>query len=184
MVKNLKNKKVTVMGLGLHGGGVACVLWLAKHGAKVTVTDLKTKEELRSSLDKLKISEKRKLSLLKKHPIDEIDKAVGRVLKWTSRKNDEAAILTALREKDTWNDQVSIEDQIKENSKYLEQYRRLDNTKIGEYKVSVSYKYISFSYGRFYKEFSVVDKNFLEDLENFLHKISTHFTLSEWTKEI
>lgn len=41
------------MGLGLHGGGVACVNWLIKHGAKVTVTDLKSNKELRSSVDKL-----------------------------------------------------------------------------------------------------------------------------------
>ena len=46
----LKNKKVLVMGLGLHGGGVAVVNWLIKHGAKVTVTDLKTKKELAPSL--------------------------------------------------------------------------------------------------------------------------------------
>ncbi len=53
MSNNLKNKKVTVMGLGLHGGGVACVNWLAKQGAKVTVTDLKTKKDLRLSVDKV-----------------------------------------------------------------------------------------------------------------------------------
>ena len=51
---NFKGKKVTVMGLGLHGGGVAVVNWLVKHGAKVTVTDLKTKKELQSSIDEIK----------------------------------------------------------------------------------------------------------------------------------
>ncbi|MBI3290893.1 UDP-N-acetylmuramoyl-L-alanine--D-glutamate ligase [Candidatus Falkowbacteria bacterium] len=50
---DFKNKKVTVMGLGLHSGGVATVLWLVKHGAQVTVTDLKTKKELEPSLKKL-----------------------------------------------------------------------------------------------------------------------------------
>lgn len=50
----LKNKKVTVIGLGLHGGGVASVKWLVKHNAKVTVTDLRTKKELQQSLNKLK----------------------------------------------------------------------------------------------------------------------------------
>lgn len=49
-----KNKKVTVFGLGLHGGGIGIVEFLSKKGAKVVVTDLKTKEELRSSLEKLK----------------------------------------------------------------------------------------------------------------------------------
>ena len=52
---NLKGKKVTVMGLGLHGGGVATVLWLVKHGAKVTVTDLKSEKELALALNKLEI---------------------------------------------------------------------------------------------------------------------------------
>lgn len=51
---NLKGKKVLVMGLGLHGGGAAVVKWLVKHGAQVTVTDLKMKKELKASIDKLK----------------------------------------------------------------------------------------------------------------------------------
>ena len=44
MKYNFKNKKVVVMGLGLHGGGVAVTKWLVKHGSKVIVTDLKTKK--------------------------------------------------------------------------------------------------------------------------------------------
>ncbi len=34
-----KSKRVTVMGLGLHGGGLASALFFARHGARVTVTD-------------------------------------------------------------------------------------------------------------------------------------------------
>jgi len=48
-----QGKKVTVLGLGLHGGGVGIVKFLVKNGAKVVITDLKTKEELKSSLEKL-----------------------------------------------------------------------------------------------------------------------------------
>jgi UDP-N-acetylmuramoylalanine--D-glutamate ligase len=33
------SKRVTVMGLGLHGGGLASALFFARHGARVTVTD-------------------------------------------------------------------------------------------------------------------------------------------------
>jgi UDP-N-acetylmuramoylalanine--D-glutamate ligase len=40
--------------LGLHGGGVGIVKFLAEHGAKVIVTDLKTKEDLAVSIEKLK----------------------------------------------------------------------------------------------------------------------------------
>lgn len=53
-VDDLKGKKITVMGLGLHGGGIGTVRFLVSAGAKVTVTDLKFKEELSPSLEKLK----------------------------------------------------------------------------------------------------------------------------------
>ena len=53
-ITDLKEKKITVMGLGLHGGGVGTVRFLCEAGAKVTVTDLRSKEELVVSLEKLK----------------------------------------------------------------------------------------------------------------------------------
>lgn len=49
-----KGKKITVFGLGLHGGGVGVVKFLSQNGANVIVTDLNTKEKLASSLEKLK----------------------------------------------------------------------------------------------------------------------------------
>jgi UDP-N-acetylmuramoylalanine--D-glutamate ligase len=49
-----KNKKITVMGLGLLGRGVGDAKFLAQCGAKLIVTDLKTKEQLKSSIAKLK----------------------------------------------------------------------------------------------------------------------------------
>ena len=49
-----KGKRITVMGLGLLGRGVGDVAFLAECGADLTVTDLKTKEELKESLTKLK----------------------------------------------------------------------------------------------------------------------------------
>lgn len=51
---NLKGKHVLVMGLGLHGGGTGSVRFLAKRGARVTVTDLRTKKVLALSLEKLR----------------------------------------------------------------------------------------------------------------------------------
>lgn len=53
-LEDFKGKKIMVMGLGLHGGGIATVAFLSSLGAKVIVTDLKTKEELAPSLEKLK----------------------------------------------------------------------------------------------------------------------------------
>ncbi len=42
------------MGLGLHGGGIGTVRFLSSVGAKLVVTDLKSKEELAPALEKLK----------------------------------------------------------------------------------------------------------------------------------
>lgn len=42
------------MGLGLHGGGVSVARFFAEQGAKVLVTDLRHKSQLKPSLDKLK----------------------------------------------------------------------------------------------------------------------------------
>ncbi|MDE2399926.1 MAG: UDP-N-acetylmuramoyl-L-alanine--D-glutamate ligase [Patescibacteria group bacterium] len=52
--KEFKDKKITVMGLGLLGRGVGDAVFLAECGAKLVITDLKTKEQLKASLDKLK----------------------------------------------------------------------------------------------------------------------------------
>ncbi len=49
----LDARRVTVMGLGLHGGGLASALFFARRGAAVTVTDLKSEAELGSSIAKL-----------------------------------------------------------------------------------------------------------------------------------
>lgn len=49
-----KGKKITVMGLGLLGRGVGDALFLAECGADLIVTDLKTEDQLASSLYKLK----------------------------------------------------------------------------------------------------------------------------------
>ncbi|HEY5314213.1 MAG TPA: Mur ligase family protein, partial [Pirellulales bacterium] len=43
-------KRVTVMGLGRHGGGVGAARWLAQQGARVTVTDQLPAEALQASV--------------------------------------------------------------------------------------------------------------------------------------
>jgi UDP-N-acetylmuramoylalanine--D-glutamate ligase len=53
-IDELNGKKITVMGMGLHGGGVGIIKFLSEAGAKLVVTDLKSKEELELSLNKLK----------------------------------------------------------------------------------------------------------------------------------
>ena len=51
---SLKNKKITIMGLGLHGGGLGVAKYLVRSGAKLLISDIKTKKELKPSLDQLK----------------------------------------------------------------------------------------------------------------------------------
>ena len=52
-IEDIKDKKVTVMGLGLNGGGEAAVRFFLKKGAFVTVTDMKTEEQLKPTIEKL-----------------------------------------------------------------------------------------------------------------------------------
>ncbi len=50
---DIAGKKITVMGLGLNGGGEACVRFFLKHGATVTVTDMKSALDLAPTLKRL-----------------------------------------------------------------------------------------------------------------------------------
>jgi UDP-N-acetylmuramoylalanine--D-glutamate ligase len=50
---DLRGKRALVMGLGVHGGGLGVARFLVGQGAAVTVTDLRTPEQLQSSLDAL-----------------------------------------------------------------------------------------------------------------------------------
>lgn len=52
--KQFQGKRVLVVGLGLQGGGVGVAKFFAELGAKVTVTDKKTKEQLVQSIEQLK----------------------------------------------------------------------------------------------------------------------------------
>jgi UDP-N-acetylmuramoylalanine--D-glutamate ligase len=46
-------KKVLVMGLGVHGGGLGVARFMARNGARVRVTDLRTADQLRPSIEAL-----------------------------------------------------------------------------------------------------------------------------------
>jgi len=52
-VDSLKNRNVLVMGLGLFGGGVGATRFLVGQGARVTVTDLRSAEDLHASVQAL-----------------------------------------------------------------------------------------------------------------------------------
>lgn len=50
----IAQKRVLVMGLGVHGGGIDTVRWLARHGARLTITDIQSRAALTQSLAKLR----------------------------------------------------------------------------------------------------------------------------------
>ena len=49
----IRDKHVTVMGLGLNGGGEAAVRFFLKKGAYVLVTDMKTQQQLQTTVDRI-----------------------------------------------------------------------------------------------------------------------------------
>ncbi len=49
----IRNKNIVVLGLGLHGGGVATTKWLHSQGANLVVTDLRSETVLASSVAQL-----------------------------------------------------------------------------------------------------------------------------------
>jgi UDP-N-acetylmuramoylalanine--D-glutamate ligase len=53
-LSDIPSLRVTVMGLGLHGGGLASALFFAARGARVTVTDLRDADTLRPALDRIR----------------------------------------------------------------------------------------------------------------------------------
>ena len=52
-LEDLKGLNITVMGLGLNGGGAAAARYLSRHGASITATDLRTPEILAPTLKQL-----------------------------------------------------------------------------------------------------------------------------------
>src|SRR5260221_10238410 len=52
-MSDLKNQRVTVMGLGRFGGGIAVARWLVGQGANVLVTDKDPADKLAESVGQL-----------------------------------------------------------------------------------------------------------------------------------
>jgi UDP-N-acetylmuramoylalanine--D-glutamate ligase len=71
MIEEIKNKKVLIFGLGILGGGSEAVRWFYKNGAKLIITDKKTKKELLPSIEKLKKIKAK--YVLGKHRFEDID---------------------------------------------------------------------------------------------------------------
>jgi UDP-N-acetylmuramoylalanine--D-glutamate ligase len=52
-MEDFSGRRVLIMGLGLHGGGLESAKYLARHGAELTVTDLRDEKTLAPSIEKL-----------------------------------------------------------------------------------------------------------------------------------
>ncbi len=66
-----KGKKVLIFGLGILGGGVEAAKWFYKNGAKIIITDKKTKKELLPSIKRLKKIKAK--YILGEHRFEDID---------------------------------------------------------------------------------------------------------------
>ncbi len=91
--EDFKNKKVTVMGVGLHGGGAAAISFFSRSGARVIATDMKSEKELATSLKKLK-DLKNVEFVLGQHRMEDftnVDLVVkGPAISWSSKYIQEA----------------------------------------------------------------------------------------------
>ena len=73
--EDFRNKKITIMGLGINQGGLGVAMWLLKHGAYLTVTDLKDQHALVPSISELERSQiilSRKIGKGKIHRVEYI----------------------------------------------------------------------------------------------------------------
>lgn len=70
MLEYFKDKRITVMGLGLLGRGIEVTKFLAEQGAKLIVTDLKSASELASSVEELE-------EFVKQNKLSQINFALG-----------------------------------------------------------------------------------------------------------
>lgn len=99
-LEDIRGCRVTVMGLGLNGGGEASAAFFARHGAYVTVTDLKSARELSPSVELLRgdasLDQSRLRFVLGEHRIEDFSSA-DCVIKNPSVKIDGNKFLSAAR---------------------------------------------------------------------------------------
>lgn len=94
---DFRGKKITVMGIGLHGGGTTAIRFFVESGAKVIATDIKTEKELLPSFEKLK-SLKNVSYVLGQHRMEDFEN-VDMVVKGPSIPWNSKHIQAALKKK-------------------------------------------------------------------------------------
>jgi hypothetical protein len=96
------------------------------------------------SLDKLDISEQERIMIAKKYPSHEIDLAVKRTLRWQSRESDIKGIMAALKNKDTWSDNLTKDETIESNKEFLKKFRNLDEKRFKGTRIVIGPTYMEF----------------------------------------
>ncbi|MDR2376476.1 MAG: UDP-N-acetylmuramoyl-L-alanine--D-glutamate ligase [Treponema sp.] len=74
---DFSGQRVLIMGLGLHGGGLESARYLARHGAELTITDLRDEKKLAPSVEKLEaaLGPARIRYVLGKHDMADFERA-------------------------------------------------------------------------------------------------------------
>ena len=125
------------------------------------------------TLQKLDIPDSLKISICKKYPVQEIETAVQRCLRWKSRPNDEVGVMAPLRRKDTWSDNPTKENTIVSNVELLNSLKFLDKKQIAEAKIVVLSKHIEFITDSHAKIFHIEDPVFRKDVLEYLDKLQS-----------
>lgn len=119
-------------------------------------------------LKKLKLPDKTRKRLSRKFSEQHLNLAVERTLRWTGRRNDEAALMTVLSRMDEWNDD-SDETRKQENQALLKEIRHLDGKTIKNITVIIGNNYAEFSQGSTSCYTMIEDDDFEENISKYLN---------------
>lgn len=124
-----------------------------------------------SSLNKLDLSDDLKRQISQDYLPQTIDIVVGRCLRWKTRKSDAAAMRWLLDNFDDYEEPDNAESVTEKNLKHLEEFRKLDGTKIGHTQIAVGRTYVEFICGTNVKRVEIGSRDFKSDVEACLEFI-------------
>lgn len=123
---------------------------------------------LSNHLLKLKINESLAKKITKENSEEDIEIFVNRVLSWSGRENDERALLHVIKNKDNWNDRESSETKEEKNKEFLQKLKIYDNKVLGNTNIVVTSNYIEFAAGMKVTIFSISEKNFIQQVTDYI----------------
>lgn len=125
-----------------------------------------------SYFENLDIEDKLKIRVTNEHNLEEIKLAVKRCKEWKSRPSDTIGLMTALKKADSWIDNISSEQQEKNNTTYLNSLKHLDGKIIALNNIIIGNKYVEFTCGMKSRVFNVDDKEFRKSVVEYLEKLT------------